>query len=248
MFLRAGSAVVILASLNGLGAGLQSQTGAITGTVIRASGGDAIEGARIELIGTKYLAMTSSKGVFAFRDLSPGRYTIQASAIGFATLSAELDVKSKETLEVEFQAQAESVRLPEIEVKEAPRLPAEFLRRSQEGGGRYMSRADIERRPGAANVGDLLRTFPGVRVNCRTYPCTFTFTRSTRNCAPAYFLDGMQTESAALALQPAREVDGIEVYSGLSEMPPELRGRGGACGAFVVWTRTPPDGRKKPSF
>ncbi len=48
-------------------------------------------------------------------------------------------------------------------------------------------------------------------------------------------------------LQPAREVDGIEVYSGLAEMPPELRGRNGGCGAFVVWTRTPPRGaRRKP--
>lgn len=244
-YFRIGSSALLLGSLHGLGVGVVAQTGAITGTMIKAVGGEAIEAARIELIGTKYNALTSRRGEFAFRDLAPGKYTIRASAIGYTALSAELEVKAAETVEVEFQAQLESVRLPDIEVKDAPRLPPEFTRRSQEGGGRYLSRAEIERRPGAANVGDLLRTFPGVRVNCRTYPCTFSFTRSTRNCPPAFFLDGIQTESAALALQPAREVDGIEVYSGLAEMPPELRGRSANCGAFVVWTRTPPDARKR---
>jgi hypothetical protein len=240
------SSVVLLASLHGLGSALASQTGSITGNMIKAVGGGAIEGGRVELVGTRYNATTSTRGEFAFRDLAPGKYTIQASAIGFAKLSAELEVKANETLEVEFQAQLESVRLADLVVKEGPRLPPEFVRRSQEGGGRYMSRAEIERRPGAANVSDLLRTFPGVRVNCRRSPCTFTFTRATRNCPPAFFLDGVETESMALALQPAREVDGIEVYSGLAELPPELRGRSGTCGAFVVWTRTPPDARKRP--
>jgi hypothetical protein len=214
--------------------------------MIKAGGGGAIEGARVELVGTPYLILTSRKGEFAFRELAPGRYTIRASAIGFATLSADLEVKIRETVQVEFQAQPEAARLADVVVKEAPRLPPEFVRRSQEGGGRYLSRTEIERRPGAATVGDLLRQFPGVRVNCRTYPCTVSFSRSTRNCPPAFFLDGTQTESAAVMMQPAREVDGIEVYSGLAEMPVELRGRSGACGAFAVWTRTPPDARKKP--
>ena len=240
------SSVLLLASLHGLGAGVLAQTGTISGTLIKAAGGDAIEAARIELLGTKYNIMTSRKGEFAFRDLAPGKYTIQASAIGYAKLRADLEVKAAETVEVEFQAQLESVQLPDVEVKEVLRLPPEFVRRSQEGGGRYLSRAEIERRPGAAMVSDLLRTFPGVRVNCRRYPCTFTFTRATRNCPPAFFLDGVETEMMALSLQPAREVDGVEVYSGLSETPPELRGRSGTCGAFVVWTRTPPDARKKP--
>ncbi len=225
---------------------LRAQTGSITGLVVRSMDGVAIEGARIELIGTRLVVTTSRRGEFSFKDLEPGRYTVQASAIGFSTLSTELDLRAREVIQVEFQAHAETFRLPEVEVNERFRLPPEFLRRSQEGGGRYMSRAEIERRPGAANVADLLRTFPGVRVICRTVPCTVAFTRATRNCQPAYFLDGMQTESAALMLQPAREVDGIEVYSGLAEMPPELRGRNGACGAFVVWTRTPPDAGRRP--
>ena len=242
---RVSSSVLLLASLHGLGSDLASQTGNITGTMTKAVGGDAIEGARVELVGTKHNASTSRKGEFAFRELAPGKYTIQAMAIGYAALRADLEVKANETLEVEFQAQLESVRLADVEVKEGPRLPPEFVRRSQEGGGRYMSRAEIERRPGAANVSDLLRTFPGVRVNCRRSPCTFTFTRATRNCPPAFFLDGVETEMVALSMQPAREVDGIEVYSGLAELPVELRGRSGTCGAFVVWTRTPPDARKR---
>ena len=238
------SSLVLLASMHGLGSGLAGQTGTITGTMTKAVGGGVIEGARVELVGTTYNAITSRKGDFAFRDIAPGKYTIQASAIGYARLRADFELKANETVEFEFQAQLEALQLTDVVVNETVRLPAEFVRRRQEGGGRYMSRADIERRPGAANVSDLLRTFPGVRVNCRRSPCTFTFTRSTRNCPPAFFLDGVETEMMALAMQPAREVDGIEVYSGLAELPPELRGRNGTCGAFVVWTRTPPDARK----
>ncbi|MGQ0702754.1 MAG: carboxypeptidase regulatory-like domain-containing protein [Gemmatimonadales bacterium] len=227
--------------------GLAAQAlGSIIGSVRTFGEGAVIEGARIELVGTKHATMTSSKGEFSLRNLTPGKYVIQASAIGFTKLSAEVEIREGEILEVAFEAQVEAVRLPELAVSESPRLPPEFMRRSTEGGGRYMSRAQIERRPGAATVADLLRQFPGVRLNCRRYPCTAEFTRTTRSCPPAFFLDGIQTESANIMMQPAREVDGIEVYSGLAETPPELKGRNN-CGAFVVWTRIPPDARKRKS-
>jgi len=229
-----------------LGHPASAQVGSITGSVRSFTTGGAIEGARVELVGTRHLTATSARGEFSLRSLAPGKYVIQASAIGFSRLSSEIEVRAGETLEIEFQAQVEAVQLPELAVAEAPRLPDEFVRRSHEGGGRYLSRAEIERRPGALTVTELLRTFPGVRISCRRRPCYVDFTRSPRGCPPAFFLDGMQTEAAAVLMQPSREVDGIEVYSGLAETPPELKGRN-SCGAFAVWTRTPPDARKKPS-
>lgn len=243
---RFWSSILVAAGVLGRGPFLQAQSlGSVTGSVRTFATGIAIEGARVELVGTKYSTITTSRGEFSFRNLEPGNYVIQASAIGYSKLISDIVVGSNEILQVQFQAQSEAIRLPELAVASAPRLPPEFVRRSTEGGGRYMSRADIERRAGAATVADLLRTFPGVRVNCKRIPCTVDFTRTVRGCPPAFFMDGMQTESMALMLQPAREVDGLEVYSGLAETPPELKGRN-SCGAFVVWTRIPPEVIRKP--
>ena len=112
------------------------------------------------------MANTNSRGEFSFSGLTPGKYIIQASAIGFTPLSSPIEVKPLETLEVEFEVDAESVRLPDIDVSEKPNLPADFLRRSQEGGGRYFMRAEIEKRD-PRTVGDLLRAVAGMRVDCR---------------------------------------------------------------------------------
>jgi hypothetical protein len=220
------------------------EQGAITG-VVRAAGekGPALTGARVTLIGTQLAVITNARGEFSFNGLNPGKYVIQASAIGYGTLSSLIEVKKNQTLEVEFEAEPEGIRLPELTVAETPNLPSEFLRRRESGGGRYFDRTAIERRD-AATVGDLLRTVPGVRVNCTRYPCQIQLVRQ-RNCPMAYWLDGVPVEAGMAMLQPPRDLDGIEIYSGLAETPPELF-QPNTCGALVVWTRTPPRAIKKP--
>src|SRR6266545_104960 len=223
--------------------GLGQRVGAISGTVRAANRGPLLEGARLVLLGTTLSVATSRNGEFSFAGLTPGKYVIQASAIGYTTLSSPIEVKALETLQVEFETEPQSVKLPELEVSSHPNLPAEFLRRSQEGGGRYMNRTSIEQR-NANDVAELLRGFPGVRINCRRYPCSAEFVRSSRSCPPAYFIDGVPVDGAGIMMQPPRDLDGIEVYSGLAETPPELR-QWSTCGAFVLWTRTPPPYIKK---
>lgn len=212
--------------------------GAITGNVLAASNRSGIAGARVSLLGTAFVTITNSRGEFSFNGLTPGKYIIQASAIGYSPLSSPIEVKPLETLEVEFEADAESVRLPELQVTETPNLPADFLRRSQEGGGRYFMRAEIEKRD-PRTVGDLLRGVAGMRVDCRGPVCRAAFARSPRNCVPAYYMDGIPVDETVVWLQPPRDLDGVEVYSGPAEMPPELN-RFSSCGAIVLWTRAPP--------
>jgi hypothetical protein len=237
--------LLLLLVLPALGPAAQGQkSGSIIGVVRAAEHGPVLEGARVMLMGTSLAVTTNSRGEFGFHGLVPGKYTIQASAIGFATLSSEVEVKARETLELEFQTESEGARLPELAVVEKPNLPPEFLRRSQEGGGRYFDRAAIERR-NPNSLGDLLRTVPGLRVTCSTYPCRVQITRNVRsNCPLAYWLDGTPTEGSTVLLQPPRDLDGVEIYSGLAETPPELFVPN-TCGALVVWTRMPPKAIKK---
>jgi hypothetical protein len=212
--------------------------GAINGIVLTAANRSGIAGARVTLVGTPFVVNTNARGEFSFNGLTPGKYIIQASAIGFARLSSPIEVKPLETLEVEFEADPESFRLPDLEVAEKPNLPADFLRRSQEGGGRYFHRAEIEKRD-PRTVGDLLRGVAGMRIDCRGAVCRAVFARSPRNCQPAYYMDGIPVDATVVWLQPPRDLDGVEVYSGPAEMPPELN-RYSNCGAIVLWTRTPP--------
>jgi hypothetical protein len=146
---------------------------------------------------------------------------------------------------VHFETEASTFRLPDLAVEEAPNLPPDFLRRKQEGRGRYFSREDIERR-NPNTVGDLLRTVPGMRLDCRGPICRAVLARaSTRNCQPSYWMDGIPTDPSVVWLQPPRDLDGVEVYSGPSETPPELE-RNSSCGAIVLWTRTPPKRVRRP--
>lgn len=233
------SGLALSALLLALSPDLFSQRlGSITGTVRISAQGPAIEGSRVILIGTTLLSTTNARGEFAFHGLVPGKYVIQASAIGYSTLSSPIEVKPLETLEIEFEVDAEAARLPEIAVEERANLPAEFARRLESGGGHYYTRAQIAKR-NAPTTGDILRTTPGVRVNCSTGRCVIQMARAGRNCFPSFWMDGIPVDMNIMWQVPPRDLDGIEVYAGLSQVPPEFA-RGSTCGAVALWSRTPP--------
>jgi hypothetical protein len=241
---------IALVGAGGLGrapaAAAQARSGTIRGVVVTGNPRRPVEGARISLIGTVHAVTTNHTGQFSFGDLDPGQYVIQAAAIGFSTLSSPLLLKERETLNIEFEADAEPVNLPELAVEErANHGPADWLRRKTEGRGRYITRKHIEDRR-AATVPDALRIVPGLRIECRgSLVCVARMARAPRNCGPGYFMDGIPTDPAALWLTPVSEIEGIEVYSGPAETPPELEGAAARCGVIALWTRPPPPRRPK---
>ncbi|MEO8449643.1 MAG: hypothetical protein ABI647_07630, partial [Gemmatimonadota bacterium] len=96
------------------------------------------------------------------------------------------------------------------------------------------------------SVPDMMRAIAGLRVECRNaVQCSVRMARSPRGCNPAYFMDGIPSDPAIVWLTPVHEIEGIEVYSGPSETPPELESAQARCGVIVIWTRTPPPRQKK---
>lgn len=221
------------------------QHGSISGT-IRAAGdeGPMLEGARIVLLGTTFVANSNRLGEFSFHGIAPGKYTLQASAIGYAALSMPVEVRALQIVRVVFEATPEAAVLPDVEVTEPVRGTMDFLRRRTSGRGRYFTRAQIEKR-NPATIADLMRMVPGLRVDCRGVVCRVTSLRGGRNCVPAYYMDGIPTDPAAVWMTPPRDLEGIEIYTGPSETPPELEHRA-SCGAIVLWTRLPPERVPKP--
>lgn len=221
-------------------------SGSIRGVITNIKAKRPIEGARISLVGTSYQVVSDKTGSFAFTGLPAGNYVIQAAAIGFSTMSSPLVLKESDTIDLEFEADPEAVNLPELSVEEQMNHgPADWLRRKSEGMGRYITRKHIEDRR-VATLPDALRMVPGVRIECRGgQVCVARMARSPRNCAPGYFMDGIPTAQAALWLTPIEEIEGIEVYTGPAETPPELEGAASRCGVIALWTRPPPPRQPK---
>jgi len=75
--------------------------------------------------------------------------------------------------------------------------------------------------------------------------CMVRMMRAPRGCNPAYFMDGIPSDPAVVYLTPISEVEGIEVYSGPAETPPEMESAQARCGVIAIWTRPPPPRRPK---
>ena len=220
----------------------QAAKSVIKGIVIGAQDNRPIPGAVLVLTGTERRVLSDSIGRFAFEKLVPGTYYLRANAIGFDALTTAVELGERETIDLEVQfgsAPQDRVILPELRVQ-AQRdssldYNADWLRRSQEGNGRYLTRVMIEQKH-AFNFADLLRNTAGVRVDCRL-TCTVRMARSPANCVPAYFIDGIPADDTVGNLTPPNDIEGVEIYSGPSETPPELESYQARCGVIAIWTR-----------
>ena len=214
----------------------------IRGTVVQAASKQPILGARVSLEGTSHSLLTDKKGRFKFPKVAAGEYVIRADVEGFPPATTSLRIARDERLEIEFQVgDNEAVSLPDLTVEaEAARVSpvAEFNRRATTGAGRYLTRDFIEKRS-AASVMDLLRIVPGVRIECDRdgNRCSLYLARHQRGCHPSYFVDGIPADPAVLWLMSPTDLEGIELYTGPAETPPELEGVRSACGAIALWTR-----------
>ena len=225
-----------------LGAIQEPKKSEIRGTVIRANDRLPVSGAKVSIDGTELSLVTDTKGRFKFPKVAAGQYVIRAEVEGFPAATSTLLLAQGDRLDVEFLVGAsESVMLPELKVTaDQPMISpvAEFNRRATSGNGRYYTRDYIEKRK-ASTLMDLLRGAPGVRVECprNERVCRLRMTRCSAGRGPAYFLDGIPADPSVLFLTSPLDVEGIELYTGPSETPPELEGWRSGCGAVAIWTR-----------
>lgn len=221
---------------------VQSPNGSIAGRVVMSKEGTPVAGARIFLTNLRKRAVTDSVGRFGFADLKPGAYRIEASLIGFGPLSAMVVLGARENKEIEFRADTLGQLLPTIFVEgEAEPVPlrvlSTFERRMSVGQGRFITRDDIVKR-NPIRLIDMIRFLPGVRSDCRGAICQILLNHDRSGCPPAIFVDDQRTSMAVLDITPPGDVEGVEVYRGAAETPPELNNQTARCGgAIAIWTR-----------
>jgi hypothetical protein len=212
--------------------------------------GDPVAGAEITVLKHDSIrAISGDSGEFRLIRLPPGTIVFNVRRLGFEPATFTAVLKPGRTHRAIFSLTSSAVALPAVSVADtAPQTHwlDQFERRRSSARGTFFTRADIERK-GARNGTDILRTVPGVRLapirGGTGNQVIMNRGAGARTCIPAMFVHNVPY-SGTLDDFMADDIEALEVYVGVSEIPPELDKNGrGICGAIVVWTRDP---NKKP--
>lgn len=235
----------------------QKPTTTVRGQVVDFVTERPVAGASVRVAETARVAWTNEEGRFLLRDVPIGLRFLRVTFLGTVSEKLRLQLRPDREREVELRVVTQVLPLPPLRVSVAasPRGKlAGFHRRRARGVGRFITRADIERRA-PMETSDLFRTLPGLRVGPHSAigRTRTSISRGARPCVVEYFLDGMPVAGFHVDDIPPEDIDGIEVYRGPSELPPRFRRRL-TCAAVVIWTRdparasTPPAGSGRPGL
>lgn len=214
-------------------------TATLVGQVVSASDGRPVDGAVVNLLGSRFGALTDSAGNFRIPRTAAGVDTVEVRFIGYEPGRAEVELAPDATTRVVLLLSPTVVRVADLQVEvrrsEAPGKLRQFWQRRQMGFGVFITPEQIERRQ-PRNPSDLLRGVPGVSVGAvHLGKAPVRMTRGTGNCQPTVFLDGIVMAGMEVDDIPAEDVWAVEVYRGASELPVQFAGAG-RCGAVVIWT------------
>jgi hypothetical protein len=208
--------------------------------------GAGLVGAEITLLHSDRVhAITSDSGDFRLTGLEPGTLVFNVRRIGFEAASFTAVLKPGKTHRANFRLTATALSLPTVAVSDTATHTHwldQFDRRRSTGRGTFITRAEIEKK--SARTGtDIVRTVPGIRLMALRggagNQVVMTRGAGGRTCYPTMFVHGLPY-SGMLDDFAADDIEALEIYVGISEIPTELDKNGrGYCGAIVVWTRDP---------
>lgn len=220
------------------------------GRVLDKESSEPVKDAVVELLNPEGRSVQRSRtdrdGFFVFELRQPGQFRLRTSRIGYQpTTSSMVAVEERQTVQVELKLSTTEVTLDPLTVtaRSAPprsrNLDREgFYDRERSGFGLFLDSNKLNERD-AINTSELFRGLAGVMVTpIGGNRYSITMTRSGRNCPPQVILDGAPVGAGDLDsfVQP-RDVDGIEIYRGSTEVPGRWMAQRSACGLIVIWTK-----------
>ena len=223
----------------------------IAGTIVDGISGVAVANADIVHLGVGTTVASDSLGRFVLRDMAPGIVRLLIRARGFPATVVSVALARGEQYARVFELDSSTAgreaaqRLPAAATvaTQAP-LPrfADFERRRLTGRGQYLLGEDLEK-AGYGTLQDAMRGLRGVNVECGGgNGCAIRMARAPLRCIPEYIVDE-RVDNIFGANTPIRDIEGVEVYTGPSDVPGEFAGRHAGCGVVVIWTHAGP--RKK---
>ncbi len=233
----------------------------VSGRVLANDTGEPLAGAEVTARSTwgRFLrqAVTDADGRFEFIIQRTAAVDLRASHPAYeANTAPTLYFDEHTVFEVEIRLDPDVMLLAPLAVVGRSRGPSPFLEEFRErvrrGMGTYITRAQIERqRP--MFVTDLLRGVPGVELRgggVGSRPVVAVGRSTGRTCTARIFVDGMLLNPTMMTPSGPRadvfriddvvhpsSVEGIEIYRGMSTMPPEFLTADAECGVIAIWTR-----------
>lgn len=196
-------------------------------------------------------ASTDSLGR-AFLPLAHGRATLVVRRLGYEEVHREIRGEAYQ-LSVALAPAPYALRAVNATANRMPMSPPlqRYYARLERGRGAFITRQDIEKRQPRRMV-DLFHEVPGVRVVQTGRGERLTFNGTTPymwgsqggqrgDCPVQYYLEGVSWEPDAPGvlgddIRP-NEVEGVEIYRRLSEVPAEYRKPGSECGVVLIWLK-----------
>lgn len=228
---------------------------------VRTPEGEPIRGASITYGEDSRVSRTDALGEVRLptREL---RRNIRIRAVGYAPLDTALRwtgdtaVLTLRTLAVRLDSivvTANGVSKP-LRYAKTTKFDTFYERRATAIGGKFFTREDIEQ-SNSSSVYDLVRKVPGTKIERdQTGGAVVRFERCVGNANPLtgratesafdgtskvvqVYVDGLKTSEPYMTLQNIKpeNVEAMEVYQGVAQLPVDARGNG--CAAIYIWTR-----------
>lgn len=224
-----------------------------------------IPGAEITLDRGGRRALADAEGRFRLDGVSRGLTRLSARALGFAAISATLEVGAADTVDLELTLERISPTLDSVRVEGRPLTNAgklaDFERRRLAGGGTFLTRTDLAAF-GELRMSDGLRRLAGITLMRRPWKCGGGFAAAVGRssgkqpdsycaerrewypnaCYLAVYVDGRRIWAPGEPDPPniddfrAADLEAMEVHRG-ANVPAELGSTGAICGALLLWTR-----------
>ena len=226
-------------------AAAQQSVGAVSGTV-RDSGGTPVMSVEVRAGKLPVWTRTDSAGVYRLGGLAAGKTQLLFRRLGFEPTTKDVVVSANaQTVDVTMeQLPAEMAALITEASTRVREMLRDFWHRREQGYGHFVTRAEIEDRQ-PMNLSDMMRSIPGMQLVPKLVggEATLRFARNAggHDCPPQYFIDGVMARGFNIDDMPPSDVEGIEIYPGVSTVPPQFKSVTGtsACGVVVIWSRVP---------
>ena len=247
--------ILYLAAVSSAGG---AQSGALSGRVLDNRTLRGVPNALIVFVADSRSVRSDSLGGYRFEPLPSGilRFTVRAPGFNTSTITVALTRGEQMERDIVLDSlgvtaspgSSNAQKLPVVSVQAEPSMDprfADFERRRRTGRGQYLGRREIEN-SNATSLQDAVRGMRGVTLDCAgALMCAVRMARAPAQCLPNFIVDG-RTDNSFGPRTSVRDIEGIEVYTGPSELPGEYSGVENGCGAVIIWTRSAPPRRPKP--
>lgn len=217
-------------------------TAKLVGTVTDTSG-IPLSRAEIWLIAASTLrTISNDSGKFELSGLPAGSITLGVRRLGYESATFTAVLKPGKTHRATFPLSPSAQSLTAVKVQDTVSswLSAFEEHRSMHRGT-FITRRDFAR-DNLRIATDILRRVPGVQIVPTRTGTSVQMMRGfgVRRCTPQLYVHETPYSGNVDDFTPD-DIEALEVYVGISEIPPDLITMGRPiCAAIVIWTREPP--------